>query len=203
MSAQGSPSSLPPRPPGTSGGNKFLLPAVLVGVGLVALIAFKKCGSQPQTGPNPIATVIVPSGPPTTSKVDEVPLPPPVEDAAPAPTATAKPTGTGVAFDACAVKSCNGTITAELENALALRVKQARRCYDQALANDPTLQGRVELAVKVASNGQVCGASVASNDLSDPNVASCMAGVFRQSLHFPTPKGGCVETKIPIALKVR
>jgi hypothetical protein len=201
--SQGSPSSLPPQPPGTGGGGKLLVPAVLVAVAIVALIGFKKCGGGATTTPGPVATVVIPSGPPTVSRVDEVPLPPPVEDAAPAPTATAKPAGTGVAFDACAVKSCSGTITAELENALALRVKQARRCYDQALAQDPTLQGRVELNVKVASNGQVCGASVASNDLSDPNVANCMAGVFRQSLHFPTPKGGCVETKIPIALKVR
>jgi hypothetical protein len=74
------------------------------------------------------------------------------------------------------------------------------RCYDTALALDPSIMGHVKIGVRVASNGTVCSASVAANDLSNPNVGSCIANMFRQSGHFPPPKGGCVDANVPIVL---
>jgi hypothetical protein len=91
-------------------------------------------------------------------------------------------------------------VTPDLETALAFRAKQAHRCYDSALTQDQTLQGHVTINVRVAGNGQVCAASVAANDLSNPSVAGCIARMFGQSGHFPAPRGGCVDANVPISL---
>jgi hypothetical protein len=45
----------------------------------------------------------------------------------------------------------------------------------------------------------VCKANVGSSDLASPSVAQCVAGYFRTTGHFPPPKGGCVDTAVPIS----
>jgi hypothetical protein len=95
------------------------------------------------------------------------------------------------------VKKCSGVSSTELENALGFRVKQAHRCYDNALAQDPTLRGKVTVAVRIGANGQVCNAGIASNEMSSQSVASCVSGYFRGA-SFPSPKNGCVDVNIPI-----
>lgn len=126
---------------------------------------------------------------------DDVPLPPPIEDAGP-DDAGKKVIITRV-DNQCDAKKCVGTTTNELETALQFRVKQAHRCYDNALAQDPTLRGKITMAVRVGANGQVCSANAASNEMSSPNVATCVTGYFRGA-SMPTPKGGCIDVNIPI-----
>jgi hypothetical protein len=99
----------------------------------------------------------------------------------------------------CGAPKCSGASTPDLESALAFRAKQARRCYESALENDNTLKGKVAISVRVASNGQVCSAGVASNDMGNPGVAQCVANKFRQTGYFPAPKGGCVDATVPIS----
>ena len=71
-------------------------------------------------------------------------------------------------------------------------------------ANEPYILTIAGLSSKIAgktdASGAVCSAAVASNDLSNPNVASCIANLFRASGHFPTPHGGCVDANVPISL---
>ena len=96
------------------------------------------------------------------------------------------------------MKKCGGSTSSEIETALSFRAKQAHRCYDNALAQDATLRGKVSIAVRIGSNGQACSAGVASNELSSaPSVANCVVGYFRGQV-FPSPKGGCVDVNIPI-----
>ena len=98
----------------------------------------------------------------------------------------------------CDVKKCTGTTTSDIETALAFRAKQSHRCYDNALANDPTLRGKISIAIRIGANGTTCSAGVASNELSGaPAVASCVVSNFRGQA-FPAPKGGCVDVNIPI-----
>ena len=87
--------------------------------------------------------------------------------------------------------------SADLEQALQFRVKQAHRCYDNALAQDATLKGKITVNVRVGSTGSVCNASVVSNEMGSPQVAACVAGYFRGA-NFPAPKGGCADVNIPI-----
>jgi outer membrane biosynthesis protein TonB len=91
-------------------------------------------------------------------------------------------------------------VNGELESALAFRAKTAHKCYDDALAQDSSLKGTVKINVRVAANGNVCSANVASSDLTNPSVANCIASRFRQAGHFPAPNGGCLDVNIPISL---
>ena len=171
---------------------------LLLGVG--GIVAWKMT-SKP---PDPIATTPPPTGSvsakPVNTLIDEVPLPPPIIDAGPstAPTYTG---GGGGGGDVCAYNACGGNVAAgsDTERGLQMLARQTRRkCYDPALGNDPSLQGHVKVHMKIASNGQICAASVASNDMSNASVGECAARMLLSSGHVPAPKGGCVNLDFPL-----
>jgi hypothetical protein len=169
----------------------------LLAAGLVALLVWKHFSGESRpvvqlTPAAPIATA------PANPREDDVPPPPPVEDSGPE-TSTPKSTVPSN-WASCDAKTCSGSVTNDLESALAFRAKMAHRCYDDALAQDSTLKGNVKIAVRVAANGNICSANVASNDLSNPAVAGCIANRFRQAGHFPAPSGGCSDVNVPISL---
>ena len=182
-----------------SGGNgQYIAVGAALLAGIIGLVAWKSC-SAPSDPPKPVAsaTASAPSASSTfnTSRLDDVPPPPPVEDAAVAPTVTRVVT----TVNACDVKTCNGTTSTELENGLNMVARQTRRkCYESALGNDPSLKGHVKLSLRIAGNGQVCAANVASNDMSNGSVGDCAARTFLAS-HLPAPKGGCVNVDFPLA----
>ncbi len=189
------PSSRQPAGVPASGGGKYVaLAVVLLGV-IGAAVGWKMC-QKPPTPP----VIVVDAGPvPTLSARnldDDIPLPPPIEDAGPDAGKKIIYTQVGTASQ-CDAKKCSGSTTNEVETALQFRVKQAHRCYDNALAQDPTLKGKITVAVRVGANGQVCSAGIASNEMSSPNVANCVTGYFRGA-NMPSPKGGCVDVNIPI-----
>lgn len=184
------------RPPAgvPSGNGKFVVLALLlVGVIAAIVIGAKTC-QKPQ---DPVLVIQDAAPPPRPSKTvdDDIPPPIPVEDAGPD---AGKKTTVIFTGNQCDVKKCTGATNSEVETALSFRAKQAHRCYDNALSQDPTLRGKVSIAVRIGSNGQACSAGVASNELaSAPGVANCVAGYFRGQ-NFPAPKGGCVDVNIPI-----
>ncbi|MEO8875746.1 MAG: AgmX/PglI C-terminal domain-containing protein [Polyangiaceae bacterium] len=191
------PPSMPPSmrvPPKNNNSSTVLMLGVFA-VGIAALIFYKQCSGKDQPVTVPIPSASVSAAPSSTLVVDDLPLPPPEVPDATAPT-TVK---SGVAYDPCSVKTCSGATTSELESALAFRAKQAHRCYDSALANDSTLQGKVELQLRIASNGNVCQVDITGNDMGTPAVASCVSNWFRAAGHFPAPKGGCIDAKVPIS----
>ena len=177
-----------------SGNGKFIVLALLlVGVIAAIVIGAKTC-QKPQ---DPVVVVQDAAPPPRPSQTadDDIPPPIPVEDAGPD---AGKKTTVIFTGNQCDVKKCAGATNSEVETALSFRAKQAHRCYDNALSQDPTLRGKVSIAVRIGSNGQACSAGVASNELaSAPGVANCVAGYFRGQ-NFPAPKGGCVDVNIPI-----
>ena len=197
------PSSPPSMAPaGVPGGNgKYVLVAVLLLLGIGGLVVWKfvlpksdpSAGLTAPTGSLGAPTITAPTNP----KLDDVPPPPPPVPEAGPPEAGAKPVGTGgvgVASNGCDAK-CGGAAPPDLASALQSRASSARRCYNTALAQDSSLKGRVIVAVKIAPNGSVCSASVASTDM--PSVGACVAGVFRGGT-FPAPRGGCVDATVPM-----
>jgi hypothetical protein len=186
----GAPAGVPP-----SGNTKFVVIAVLLlGAMIGAGVYFKMCRTPEQPPP-----LLVDAGPPPKptgrNPDDDIPLPPPAEDAGPD---GGKKVTIWKPDNQCGVKKCTGSSSPELEQALAMRAKQARKpCYDRALEQDQTLRGKVVLSVRVGAMGTTCSASVASNELANPNVAACAAGLFRD-VSFPAPRGGCADVNIPI-----
>jgi hypothetical protein len=198
MSAKAPPPSPSLPPPTEGGGSKYAVVIALLGAGLIALLLWKHFSADP----TPV--VQVPTAAPTTStppplvKEDDIPPPPPVEDSGPD---TGPPKSTVASnWASCDAKTCSGSVTGDLESALAFRAKTAHKCYDDALAQDQSLKGTVKISVRVAANGNLCAANVAGSDLSNPNVANCIANRFRQAGHFPAPSGGCLDVNVPISL---
>jgi hypothetical protein len=184
----GAPAGMPP-----SGNGKYIAIALVL-LGLIGGLVYWKLTQKP---PEPV-TINLPAdaGPPpkpSRNPDDDIPPPPPVEDAGPD---AGKKTVVVFQGNQCDVKKCGGATNSDLETALSFRAKQAHRCYDNALAQDPTLRGKVSIAVRIGSNGQACSAGVASNDIGG-NVANCVAGYFRGQA-FPAPRGGCIDVNVPI-----
>jgi hypothetical protein len=204
----------PPSPDGvpTSGGGKYILLALALLGSIAATVAWKL--SRPAPTPQ---IVYVDAAAPSSSQSpapkaantgrnldDEVPLPPPVGDAGPSDTTAKKPASSGDSWTAlqCEVKKCGGSTSPELERALQIRANQSHRCYDNALAQDPTLRGKLSVALRVATNGSVCSASIASNEIGSEQVAQCVANQFR-SAKFPAPRYGCVDVVVPMNMVPR
>ncbi len=182
-------------PPPTGGNGKYIAVVLVLGA-LVAIVLFKTCGGEKPTPVVPVASVVVAPSSGPVLRIDDIPLPVAVPDAAVEPVRHATTTNSNAG---CDQKNCTGGTTPDLESALAFRAKQAHRCYDTALAQDNSLQGKVSISVRIAPNGNVCSAGVASNDMGSAGVGQCVANMFRQSGHFPSPKGGCVDANVPIA----
>lgn len=196
------PSSLPPAGiPRSSGNAKYAAFAVILLLGIGAIVVWKFVLSKPE---QPVAQPTPSAAPPPSaseipsSKLLAVPPPPPVESSAPTASATAPKGGVAVpggGTGGCDAK-CSGSPPGDLSGALQVRASMARRCYQAALANDSSLKGRVTVAVKISPNGSVCSAAVAQSDI--PSISGCVAGVFRGG-NFPAPRGGCVDTMVPMS----
>ncbi len=93
--------------------------------------------------------------------------------------------------------TCKGTASAALQSALRGRAGQSRGCYERGLRQNALLQGKITVAIRIGPTGQVCSASIASNSVGDPGVASCVVGMFRSGT-FPAPQGGCVDAAVPM-----
>lgn len=184
-----------PPPPKTSGTGY-----VAVGIGmLIAMggLIFWKVSGEKDPGPEKV---------PEPAKVekkapvfnDPPPPPPPIEevkDAEPEQPKKIVKSG-GSAPNSCS-GPCEGTATGQLQSALRAKGGQARGCYERALRLNPTLEGRIMVAARLGSQGQVCSANVTQNSLGDATVASCISQMFRSG-KFPAPKGGCVDVQVPL-----
>jgi hypothetical protein len=189
------PSSRPPAGvPGSGGNAKYAIVAALLVLGMAALF-WRIASNRSSAAPIPSATIAARSAEPSNPKIEDVPPPPPIEEK---PEAGPGPRIIYVQAGGCEGK-CVGAATPELGQALQVRGAQARRCYNEALARDPSLRGHVTVAVRVGTVGNVCSVNVTSNDMGTPNVANCAANIFARSGSLPAPRGGCVDATVPLA----
>jgi len=141
---------------------------------------------QPTTTPAPVFDEPPPPPPP----------PPPPTAAEPEATPEPKQPEKRAAAGGC-IGECTGQAPAGFQGQLAAKGALARGCYERALRQNPTLQGRMKVAVRVGPDGNVCRANVTSNELGDPGVAQCVAQIFR-SAAFSAPRGGCIDAEVPL-----
>ncbi len=64
-----------------------------------------------------------------------------------------------------------------------------RLCYERALVDDPTLEGRVTVRFIIGTDGGVDNALVQDSKLEAPRVEACITTAVRQ-MRFPAPEGG-------------
>jgi TonB family protein len=70
-------------------------------------------------------------------------------------------------------------------------INEVRYCYNQGLARDPMLKGRVSIEFTIGVSGKVSVASVADSTLGDADVDKCIALAVKRWT-FPKPTGGGV-----------
>lgn len=74
-----------------------------------------------------------------------------------------------------------------------------RMCYEQGLARNPNLEGRVAARFVIGRDGAVSNVSNGGSDLPDAGVVKCVLSAF-YGLSFPQPEGGIVTVVYPIML---
>jgi hypothetical protein len=178
-----------------SGGNaKYAIIAVLLVLAAGGVFAWRVLGNRGGTVAPTIANGPPPLQPPVNPKIEDVPLPPPPE---------VKPEAGGpriiyVPAGGC-TETCSGKAPPELASVVQVRAQQARRCYNQALASDSSLKGKVRIELRIGPSGNVCSANVTANDMGSPTVANCVANMLRSSGGYPPPRGGCVAYEVPLS----
>jgi tetratricopeptide (TPR) repeat protein len=120
-------------------------------------------------------------------------------------------TGTGQGYGSGAVRGLRGrvergltvraappTVTGLLSPEVIRRVVlrnlgQVAHCHEQALAQDPSVSGRVVIRFIIGGNGSVMGAAVDDSTVPIPSVGTCIANAVRR-WQFPAPEGGGIVT---------
>lgn len=184
--------SMPP-PPKHHGGGAFIGAVILMLLAMGGLLYWKFGSKDAPPIPSALATA------PTTPHFDEAPPPPPPpeQDAGRKDSPAKKRLVASSGPSPCGAV-CKGDVPAALRGALAGAAGSVRGCYERALRQNQMLQGKLVVAVKVGTHGQACGATLASDSLGDPAVASCVLQKFRAGT-FPAPIGGCVDVQVPIS----
>jgi TonB family protein len=76
-------------------------------------------------------------------------------------------------------------------------VNEVKYCYDQALARQPKLDGRLVTQFTISGTGQVLASVVQSSTLQSPAVEMCVVNAVKR-WQFPAPeKGGLVIVSYP------
>ena len=164
--------------------------------------ATAKSQEPPTSGMAPGSPPVAAAPLPTTEPRKEPPAPQPPPPPPPPPGGNLKGAGGG--------RPGGGTVsagTAQVSGSLAPEViarvvrqsfDRMQACYSTGLRANPTLQGRVSVKLVIGKNGGTKSAAVASTDLADKEVATCVAKVFG-SLSFPQPERDEVTVVYPIA----
>jgi len=92
------------------------------------------------------------------------------------------------------VRQAKATVLGSLDRDTIRRVvrghlHEVRYCYNQGLARDAGLKGRVLIKFIIDSKGKVSSSTVKSSTVSDKNVGNCAAKAIKRWV-FPKPKGG-------------
>jgi outer membrane biosynthesis protein TonB len=164
------------------------------------LVFWKMSGSDDKASPTPAPATSVAQEPAVDQVVPPPPAPPPLPAAsadAGAP-ATKKTVASGVGGTGCPTcGNCTGEPAPSFQAVLRTRANQAQHCYEKALAQQESLQGRMTVNVCVGVGGAVCSASVSNDSLGSPMVSQCVANIYKATT-FPSPKNGCVEARVPL-----
>lgn len=86
-----------------------------------------------------------------------------------------------------------------LNSVLRRRQRDIERCYERALAQDPSLSGRLTIQFTVGADGAVSDARLVDNGLND-SVGNCVLGRVRR-WRFDPPSGGSVMVRRPYLLE--
>lgn len=80
-------------------------------------------------------------------------------------------------------------------------INEVRYCYNQGLADDPELAGRVEVAFTIGTDGRVSKSEVSSTTMGETEVPQCVAQAVERWM-FPKPANDeSVQVTYPFVLE--
>ncbi len=182
------------RPPVHGSGTALFIVAIVLMVGAMGGLLYWKFGRTPAEAA-PVPSIVTSAAAAPVFEEAPPPPPPPSEPDAGAATAVTKKSAGG--SGGCPAE-CSGQVTAALDGSLRAVARGAQSCYERALRQNTTLEGKVTVRVRVSARGASCGANLVQSSLADSTVASCVLQKFR-SASFAPPVGGCVEVQVPIS----
>jgi len=103
------------------------------------------------------------------------------------------------------VRGAKMEITGALDKDLIRRVirshiNEVRACYNQGLARNPSLSGRVEVSFSIGGTGRVMTSGIGESSVKDKQVDACIAKAVKR-WKFPRPRnGGNVMVSYPFKL---
>jgi len=192
-------SSIPSTLPKKSSGGPYIAAIVVLVLLIVGLVWFKFSRKEPPTQPPVIQSMTLENTPPPP--ILDIPAPPEIEagpDGGPDAGKKVGPSGPSL----CA-GPCNGNAPPSLRSALSSTAGAARGCYERALRTNSMLEGRMMVAIRVASNGNVCSASVVQDSVGSPQVTSCVTSLFSGKRFPPVTDGRCADVQVPLSFKPR
>jgi hypothetical protein len=100
------------------------------------------------------------------------------------------------------VRAGTVTVSGRLDRAVIVERVRARHgryrlCYEQALARNRTLRGRISVRFVIGRDGTVSNVSNGGTELSDSAMTSCVISAF-YGLSFPAPEAGIVTVLYPL-----
>lgn len=87
--------------------------------------------------------------------------------------------------------------TAVIKSVMTKNASGFKHCYEKALAQDPTLEGKVTLTFTIDESGKVSEAGVGTSTLGDAEVETCMVNRLKK-MRFPEPWAGSLKVSYPI-----
>jgi TonB family protein len=134
----------------------------------------------------------------------------PIERAASAASAALRDRGSrGVRLRVCGRDvsdesgGCSPTVSGDYSRELVRRtvrrnIGQIEHCYEQALAIDAGVRGRVAVRFVMGGDGAVIASGVESNDTGSAPLGACVANAFRRMAFAAPPSGTVVSVTYPV-----
>lgn len=194
-------SSIPSTLPKRSSGAPYIAAIVVLVLLIVGLVWFKFSRKKEPEQQAPVIQSVTQTQTAPPPPVFDIPAPPPIEAGPDAEPDKKKPSGGG-GMSLCS-SPCTGNAPPALRSALSGTAGAARGCYERALRTNSMLQGRMMVAVRVASNGNVCSASIVQDSVGSSQVSSCVVGLFRGKRFPPVTGGRCADVQVPLSFKPR
>jgi len=92
------------------------------------------------------------------------------------------------------VRQAKAEVSGSLDKDIIRRIVRAhinevRTCYNEGLARDPSLAGRIALKFEIGPDGKVISVEVTTDALGDDKLAECIEKAIER-WKFPNPAGG-------------
>lgn len=104
--------------------------------------------------------------------------------------------------DSSCASECDGEMSEELKNEIRGRAMRAAHCFKRPASPGETATlkaGSLQVSVRIAGDGSVCGVTTGADAFSRPSLTSCVIETMSDA--FYNAPSGCVDVSLPLVFK--